>query len=204
MIQCCIKTIPIIDAYLRHCFALDNFYDVTARQNGLSPTFSYIEQGKDAYFVVQAKEQELTAEIIENGKHIDLCRFASQSELSFYIRLTPSIKTVKSYGVKTKNVIQPITQSNEVKMWIKNKIQSKGLNVNHIEILQSGISPSGKGMQILNERFVYISASVIDSQKALILFQNGMGKRKSFGYGMPVLEHTPGFLLIKSLFQHNI
>jgi len=185
------------DAHYDHLFVLNEC--INRRGHQRTPyLFSVLTVNNHKLFVVQA-------DLIDLKDHDDIFRETPKFTLEankrysikILIRLNPCLKKSRLVDGEKVDRLIPIKDNDKIKIWFKQKLQSINVNASEFVIAQKDVVSCSKGHTVINEVFAF---ATIDSDKESTLEQfieKGIGKRKGYGFGLPIFENTKAFELFK-------
>jgi len=193
-----------LDANADHLCVLSNV--ISRIDNRRTPyLFSAITAGTRRIYLVRAEFVHLKDSVLKfkdtpNFLNVEENNVDSHVTTSFFIRLNPAIRRTLHSGRAGKKIdrVYAIKSSSDIEQWFIEKCQRIGISVMEFELLQQGVVYCSKGHTSINEAFVLVKAcaSVPDFQT---FYEFGFGKRKGFGFGMPVFYGSKHFEIINSV-----
>jgi CRISPR-associated protein Cas6/Cse3/CasE subtype I-E len=124
------------------------------------------------------------------------------NELEFYLRANPCFHSTQNIANGKKiDRIKAITGEEDLIDWLSHKLKDHGAKPINIDVLTIKALPCQLGHIVLNEVWFKGRISVNEPIDFRTLFSNGIGKKKSFGFGMIIPEKTSHFNIINNI--HN-
>ncbi|KZX84832.1 hypothetical protein A3715_17495 [Oleiphilus sp. HI0009] len=122
------------------------------------------------------------------------------NEFSFFIRLNPAIhRTHKLFPNKRKDRVYPITDVHLMNEWLINKLYEVSLDVKHSEVIFHRVTPRQEGLIAINDVWFFVKAVVLNEFDAIDAFNAGIGRHKSYGFGMFIPEGSVLFDVLHSI-----
>ena len=179
------------DAYEDHLFV----YQQLLKRRKLQKTpclFTAIAVGNVKIMAVRAKQQHFIDHVaLFDDKPITN---DETQDIQFVIRLNPCIKKkVLNKQGRYVDWINPIKGQSAIFEWFKERLSSFSIELINIELLKTDVIPCSKGNIVLNEAVILATAKAKDLHQLNLFYQNGIGKRKTYGFGMPMFNPSTSF-----------
>jgi hypothetical protein len=194
----------VIDANKDHLLVLKKL--IKRRDNAFTPfLFSTITVNADKLFVLQAD----CADVQEGNEPLSDEQINYQEKNGFFevdmvVRLNPAIKRGYQDRLKKVNRLVAITDDEKIKEWLSEKLLALDIVVSDIRLTDTKPIPCSKGKTTINE--VYAFAKVMATSLSVLqdLLVSGIGKRKSYGFGMPIFKGTSPYTIYETVLTHKI
>lgn len=187
----------VVDANVDHHFILNNV--LSLRDGEKTPyLFSALPMLGKRFYCVYAHQNDLNLEFLTSKSIKESQGSITKStigyEIDAYIRVNPAVKIKQldaSRTFITRN--KPIKDKTVIASWFKNKLSEQNIDVLDCLVVHQSVMQCSKGNTVINEAYIKFKAVAEEENALHQLIDEGVGKRKGFGYGLPILKGTTAY-----------
>ena len=192
------------DANADHLLVLNKL--IKRRENAFTPfLFSTLTVNNDKLFVLQAD----SADVQDGNEPLSEEQINYQEKDGFFevdmvIRLNPAIKRGYQDRLKKVNRLVAITEPEKIKEWLSEKLLAKDVIVTDIRLTEAKPIHCSKGNTTINEVYAFAKITATSPDALNELRVSGIGKRKSYGFGLPIYKGADPYPVFETVLTHKI
>jgi hypothetical protein len=187
----------VVDANVDHHFIINNV--LALRHGEKTPyLFSALPMLGKRFYCVYAHLDDLNSTFLAN-KSVKESQGAIEKSgdgygFDAYIRINPAVK-IKQLDAKREFITRnkPIKDRALIVSWFEKKLKDQCIDVLDCSVLHQSVMQCSKGNTVINEAYVKFKAAAESESILHKLIDEGVGKRKGFGYGLPILKGTNAY-----------